>query len=148
MVSLHHPSSIPFQFVSVLMPTWSTPTSFVTWSMWSRNMSTVERFFDWSADSRGGQAQSPITPPFSARALMVSSLVFLGDGNRAWLLECDSITGSLDCSMASLMVMSLAWETSMTTPMLFISSTTPRPNGVSPVSRRSQHPVPTGVWEL
>src|SRR2546426_12421014 len=76
-----------------------------------------------------------ITPPFFARARIISSVMLRGTAERALQEEWDAITGALLAASASSNVLSETWEISTIMPSRFIRWTTCRPKSVRPFQR-------------
>ena len=136
------------------IPTWPVPTRSTAWSRWSSQSSMVT-FFRASGSKPIPSLMKPAqklrlrTPPFSARALIWSSVRFLWWLHRALQLLWVARAGALVSSITSQNPVSLRWLMSTSIPRRFISSTTCLPKPVRCDPESAPEPSPSsflGKW--
>ena len=88
------------------------------WSTWSTIFSTVAL----SVSTKAGAKFIPMTPPWSARPRIMSSVRFLGWSQRFLQLLWLAMNGPFITSATSQKTVSARWETSKIIPSLSISS--------------------------
>ena len=117
------------------------PTRFSCRAMATRSSTRLSR--PAAAGVRNsGQKFSPITPPRSARARIISSVRFRGWGLRARQLEWVATKGRLARATTSRKPPSDRWLTSTSIPSSCMRTTASLPKGVKPAD------MTAGSWEL